>query len=95
MQREELKPGATVKIVDRWDGFVGQNLSGDMDCWLGKIMTILSGDIINNRFSMIEDGGRWVWNSRMFDLDFDECSADNDPITVAQDDLTSVIGILT
>jgi len=35
-----LSKGDVIKIVDRWDGFIGQNSQGYMDKYLGKTLTV-------------------------------------------------------
>lgn len=57
------KVGDKVRIVDHWSNGCGQNADGEMDEWLGKVMTIHS---INSwgSYHMKEDYGRWSWNNR-------------------------------
>ena len=64
---EDLYPGCKVRIVDEWVTGCHQNSGGEMDCWLGKIMTVKQihiGHRENLCVSMEEDGqkGRhWIW----------------------------------
>ena len=57
-----LKPG-TVVIVKKyaespefWDS------DGNMMCYSGKMMTI-KGDTACGNYSLVEDGGRWIWRA--------------------------------
>lgn len=63
----KLYPGCKVKIVDKWVTGCHQNPSGQMDRWLGQIMTV--DHVSSNYVYMIEDkgygpihqGNRWRW----------------------------------
>ena len=66
------KVGDRVRIVDKWVG-TEQNLSGYMDKWLGKVMTIrdIGRNFIGTQYyKMVEDksefdGGGWYWFENM------------------------------
>ncbi len=66
------KPGMKAKIVDQWVPGCGQNCDGDMDKYLGMIVTVryVSSDF---RYIKIEEdrgdrgGYGWVWNQKCFD----------------------------
>lgn len=53
----KFKVGDRVKIINK-RGFTW-NRSGEMDKWMGRTMTIKTDN--NGRYSMIEDGGKWLW----------------------------------
>lgn len=64
---KELKPGDRVKIVDEWTDMCMASSLGEMDHWLGKVMTVRS---VNSVYAMmIEDEGEcegqyeghWYW----------------------------------
>lgn len=59
---KSLKPGNKVRIVSSWpsDRSAGENNRGEMDCWLGKTMTVKGFSWTKIR--MVEDNGRWIWN---------------------------------
>lgn len=57
----DIKPGDQVQIVSSWGPGCCQNLHGEMDCWLGQIMTVSS---CGPGMEMVEDDGRWIWNYR-------------------------------
>lgn len=67
--------GDRVRIVDRWDpgGACQENERGEMDKYLGTVMTIesvklLGGDPARPEYRMVEDRGEgplhcgWFWN---------------------------------
>ena len=56
-----LKKGDKVRIVDFRGG--GMNNSGDMDKYLGTVMTVHSWK--GRGVSMEEDGQEWYWSGRM------------------------------
>lgn len=82
---DSLKPGDKVKIVDEWLpkedeydvwGPCGENENGEMDCWLGKIMTVKEHS--GREILMEEDDGEnhhvwygeptgWYWNRYCID----------------------------
>jgi hypothetical protein len=55
----KYKVGDKVKIVDKWTDGCCQNQHGDMDCWLGKTMTI--SHVRNGYYGMQEDCNKWLW----------------------------------
>lgn len=55
----DLKPGDRVQIVSSWGPGCCQNIYGEMDCWLGQVMTVSSR---GPSLTMVEDNGRWAWN---------------------------------
>lgn len=78
-----LSPGSRVKIVDEWPGLCGQNSSGEMDHFLGTIVTV--DEICDNFFTLVEDedhaghnyrygvlSDKWLFSGRMV-----ECMADD------------------
>lgn len=87
-----LSPGMKVKIVDEWSPNCHRNPDGNMDKYLGRIVTILE---VLNDFATIEedtgDGprhqeGHWRWNKYCFDYivcDEDE-SEDFEPPTESE-----------
>lgn len=63
----KYKVGDKVRIVSEWGEGCYQNLDGEMDKWLGKVMTIRSVDNVRLRYTMREDknehhGLGWFWN---------------------------------
>ena len=66
----DLRPGDKVRIVHEWVrdsyGDARWNLSGGMDQYLGRVMTV---DYVYSDSSceMIEDGLLWNWFPEMFD----------------------------
>lgn len=79
---ESLKPGDKVKIVDAWlpkedeDGAWGpcnENEEGEMDHWLGKVMTVREVSNFSNDVRMVEDihegiyTDGWYWNRYCID----------------------------
>lgn len=64
---EDLYPGCKVRIVDKWVPGCRENSGGEMDCWLGKVMTVGKIYIVGREVSYVkmeEDGqkGRhWFW----------------------------------
>ena len=73
-----LVPGDCVKIVDRWVDGCHANPDGEMDHWLGKIMTVR--EVWNDYVKMEEDieewNGGWSWFSPALD-----CIVENDDTT--------------
>lgn len=68
-----LRPGTKVKVVDQWPVACGFNHSGNMDKYLGQIVTVLETNIVS---VLIEEdagehpylkGGHFHWNRRCFD----------------------------
>ena len=70
-----IKPGDIVLIVNEWDdeGRCKENEDGNMDHWLGKIMTVKEHEPRTYAYEepflkMVEDqdegifGGGWFWN---------------------------------
>lgn len=80
-----LKPGDQVQIVSSWGPGCGQNIYGEMDCWLGQIMTVSSCSPV---MEMVEDNGRWLWNNRCI-----ERILGREPIKVCtEDELLGFLG---
>ena len=78
-----LRPGMKVKIVGHWVPGCHQNSRGDMDRYLGQVVTILRVD--EDGFALIEedegeclhqDGGHWYWNSNCFECIVDDVQDD-------------------
>ena len=59
----KYKVGDKVRIVSKRTD--GMNYAGEMDCWLGKAMTIASISFTWDCYSMKEDSGRWAWYDNM------------------------------
>lgn len=62
----KYKIGDRVRIVSEWGEGCYQNLSGKMDKWLGKIMTVRSIEYNISCYRMREDKGEhsnsgWYW----------------------------------
>lgn len=60
----KYKPGDRVRIVSKWSGCCHQNKQGNMDLWLGKVMTIR--ECCDDFYYMEEDknenaGTGWLW----------------------------------
>ena len=63
----KYKVGDKVRIVSEWGKGCCQSLNGEMDKWLGKVMTVRYVGI--NLYRMVEDiedneGGGWIWTER-------------------------------
>ena len=54
VKQNKYEVGDKVKIIDNWVDGCNQNGAGEMDKWLGKVMTINFVDK-NNIFHMNED----------------------------------------
>ena len=82
----DIKPGDQVQIVSSWGPGCCQNTQGEMDCWLGQIMTVSwhgPGSMM-----MVEDNGNWVWNYRCI-----EKILGREPIKVCtEDELLGLLG---
>lgn len=63
----KYKIGDRVKIVSKKNDSGAWNLNGNMDCWLGKIMTIEKVCYSNSAYEMIEDNGDWDWYEDMIE----------------------------
>lgn len=80
----KYKVGDKVRIIDKWVDGCSQNREGEMDKWLGKVMTIRS--IYENRaYRMEEDrtehfGNGWLWNEKCI-----AGLADNHKIVITSD----------
>lgn len=66
VKQDRYKVGDKVKIVDKWLPGCFQNSQGEMDKWLGKIMTIKKDTWLG--YLMVEDaseasGRGWYWNN--------------------------------
>lgn len=63
------KAGDKVVIINQRGK--GWNLSGEMDIWQGKVMTISKKSVIIPgvfaRYKMVEDGEEWTWDNRDID----------------------------
>ena len=78
VEREDLYPGVRVRIVSEWQAPHTENSQGEMDHWLGQIMTVKD---VGNGYAgirMYEDdgechGGGWRWGKWMI-----ECLADDE-----------------
>lgn len=61
----KYKVGDKVRIVKKWNNKTNQNKYGEMDKWLGKVMTIRAV-LPHGVYRMVEDEGEgmhgWVWN---------------------------------
>jgi len=60
----KYKVGDRVRIVDEWRPGCKENIEGQMDRWLGQVMTIRQ--VKDNHYKMVEDvmernGVGWVW----------------------------------
>ena len=63
IKQKEYNPGDKVKIVDRWSEDCHQKTGGEMDKWLGKIMTVYLKHYPND-YTMLEDSKfRWFPNA--------------------------------
>ncbi len=63
----KYKVGDKVRIVSEWGEDCGQDLNGEMDKWLGKVMTIRTVGSKGGDYRMQEDkteyyGFGWYWN---------------------------------
>lgn len=80
----KYKVGDKVRIIDKWVAGCNQNRAGQMDHWLGKVMTICK--IFDNRaYFMEEDRGEhcgdgWLWNEKCI-----AGLADNHKIVITSD----------
>lgn len=61
IELNSLHVGDKVRIVDRWNEHTCENTSGLMDRWLGTVMTVARIGCFSA--SMVEDDGKWAWNS--------------------------------
>ena len=96
-----LSPGDTVKIVGEWCSGCHQNNDGEMDHWLGKMMTVREvvddGDSYGMYVEMEEDineydGDGWDWFPAAIECVI-SCAADNDNEFYIDDaELMSVLG---
>lgn len=59
----KYKAGDRVRIAD--ERITGMDMSGGMDCWLGKIMTVRNVVDEYERYEMEEDNGLWAWDDDM------------------------------
>ena len=59
----KYKVGDKVRIVKK--RCMSMNIHGQMDMYLGTIMTIDA--IIDNYYEMVEDDGKWYWVDTMID----------------------------
>ena len=66
-----LCTGDKVRIVSKWGYGCYENLDGEMDKYLGKIMTVKS--VESDTVRMFEDGGQWHWYPDAIDETVDEC----------------------
>lgn len=62
----KYKAGDKVRIVSEWGEGCHENADGQMDKWLGKVMTIMCVDCNRKCYKMIEDeseqdGYGWYW----------------------------------
>ena len=73
-----IEPGMQVRIIDHWVPGCCQNSEGQMDRWLGKIMTVKCRQC--GHLSMMEDGGRWAWSEHTIAE-----IIDNTPLTHVED----------
>lgn len=74
-----LTPGMKVKIVDQWVDGCCQSNTGEMDKFLGRIVTICN---VYGIYATINEDegdcsfrtdGHWSWNKHCFDCIIDEC----------------------
>lgn len=66
VKQDKYEIGDKVKIIDKWVDGCGENSKGEMDKWLGKIMTVRTAD---SHYRMEEDldehcGNGWSWNTK-------------------------------
>ena len=67
VKQDKYEVGDKVKIIDKWVDGCHENPEGEMDKWLGKIMTIR--EVSFNDYKMEEDktencGTGWYWNNK-------------------------------
>ena len=72
----DLSPGMIVKIVDQWNEHSGENLQGEMDKYLGTLMTVKE---VNGMVAYMEEDQNdrikwpecitygWSWNKHTID----------------------------
>lgn len=81
----DIKPGDRVQIVSSWSPGCCENMRGEMDCWLGQVMTVSSH---GSYMTMVEDEGIWAWNYRCI-----EKILGREPIRVCtEDELLGFLG---
>lgn len=78
VEREDLYPGARVRIVDEWQSPHTESAGGAMDHWLGQIMTVKYTGHGYGGIRMYEDddecgGSGWSWGTWMI-----ECLVDDE-----------------
>ena len=61
---DDLRAGDVVKIVDQWCHECYENPDGEMDHWLGELMTV--SEVYDEYVRMVEDDGEfcgdgWDW----------------------------------
>lgn len=59
----KYKVGDRVRIIDKRNSLM--NCLGEMDCWLGKVMTIEEVCDENHYYHMKEDERSWAWYEGM------------------------------
>lgn len=63
----DLKAGDVIRVVDEWNSESGENKGGEMDTYLGQLLTVKAvfGDpaswSIRPYVRVEEDHGRWFW----------------------------------
>lgn len=64
----DLLPGDRVKIYDHWQDEHGfQASGGDMDMWLGTVMTVFCFSRDGTSVKMLEDDGAWFWDETLIE----------------------------
>lgn len=68
VKQDKYEVGDKVKIVSKWTVDTNENSDGEMDHWLGKIMTIRKINSDGDEYYIMEEdkgetfGNGWVWN---------------------------------
>lgn len=63
---QNLKRGDKVRVVSKWpsNGSAYQSSNGEMDCWLGKVITV---DYVPDLYSMRCIENHWAWTRPAID----------------------------
>lgn len=90
-----LSPGTRVRIVSEWNDYCCQNQNGEMDQYLGTVMTVRGWKNRPSSVAMVEDGGRWAWVKEAIECivsDNPEIETDDIPSDFTFGDLKSMFG---
>lgn len=94
MDISNIVSGDLVKIVDYWHGNCGEASNGEMDHWLGQIMTVRcnEGDALRMEEDISESYNGWYWFPDAIECVVQD-EEDNDQVVVSDEEFFSILNL--